>query len=164
MSGVAYGSSASREAVGAVSPLFLMSLPRAGSTLLQRVLAAHPAISTCSETWLLLPLVLALREQGIYTGYSHQTARRALAAFCAELPDGEQSYLDAVAAMATSMYHQASDPGAESFLEKTPRYHLIVDEILRMFPTTRPVVLWRNPLAVVASVQETWSRACWRPD
>jgi len=144
-------------------PLFLMSLPRAGSTLLQRVLAAHPAISTRSETWLLLPLVYALRQHGIYTDYSHRTARAALTAFCAELPGDRQAYLDAVAAMATSLYGQVGDPDAAYFLEKTPRYNLIVDDILQMFTSATPIVLWRNPLAVVASILETWSRGRWRP-
>jgi len=149
--------------VANVAPLFLMSLPRSGSTLLQRVLGAHPGISTSSETWLLLPLIYALREQGIYTEYGHRTARSAITSFCDHLPDGRKEYLDAVAALATSLYGRVSGSGSAYFLDKTPRYNLIVDELLEMFPATRPIVLWRNPLAVVASIEETWSRGQWRP-
>jgi hypothetical protein len=37
------------------TPLFLLSLPRSGSTLAQRILAAHGGIATTSEPWILLP-------------------------------------------------------------------------------------------------------------
>jgi hypothetical protein len=35
--------------------IFLLSLPRSGSTLAQRILAAHEGIATTSEPWILLP-------------------------------------------------------------------------------------------------------------
>jgi hypothetical protein len=140
-----------------------MSLPRAGSTLLQRVLASHPAISTRSETWILLPAVYALRANGTFAEYSHRTALQAMTAFCEELPGNRQAYLDAVATMAMALYQQVSDADATYFLDKTPRYQLIVDELLEMFPSVTPIVLWRNPLAVVASMLETWSAGRWRP-
>jgi len=35
---------------------FLISLPRAGSTLLQRLLMAHSGIASCGEPWLALPM------------------------------------------------------------------------------------------------------------
>ncbi|MBA3701438.1 MAG: sulfotransferase [Rubrobacteraceae bacterium] len=43
------------------TPLFLLSLPRSGSTLAQRFLAAHDAIATASEPWILLPYFYTLR-------------------------------------------------------------------------------------------------------
>jgi hypothetical protein len=41
------------------TPLFLLSLPRSGSTLAQRILAAHAGIATTSEPWILLPYLYA---------------------------------------------------------------------------------------------------------
>jgi hypothetical protein len=35
--------------------VFLISLPRAGSTLLQRLLMGHPLVASCGEPWLALP-------------------------------------------------------------------------------------------------------------
>ena len=52
-----------------VQPIFLFSLPRSVSTLLQRILAKHTAIDTAAEPWVLLPLTSALRSEGIYTSY-----------------------------------------------------------------------------------------------
>ena len=67
-------------------PLFLLCLPRSGSTLVQRVLASHAEIATVSEPWLLLPLLYSIREHGIRAEYWHQTAAQAIADFIEELP------------------------------------------------------------------------------
>lgn len=141
--------------------LFIFSLPRSGSTLLQRVLASHEKISTVAEPWVLLPFVYPLKREGVYTEYSHAEAYDALQDFCAELPQGESDYLGAVRKAVLDLYQQVSDEHAEYFLDKTPRYHLIVDEIIRMFPDGRFIFLWRNPLSVIASIMETWGAGKW---
>ena len=54
-----------------ISPIFLYSLPRSGSTLLQRMLADNPVIATASEPWFLLPIVYSTKSSGVYAEYSH---------------------------------------------------------------------------------------------
>ena len=76
-----------------IRPLFLMSLPRTGSTLVQRVLAAHPGVATASEPWLLLPLLYARREDGIRAEYCHMVAANAIADF-AEAREGGTAAFD----------------------------------------------------------------------
>lgn len=139
-----------------IRPIFIFSLPRAGSTLLQRVIATHSGISTASEPWILLPQFYALRQEGFQAEYGHVTAARALEDFCAILPRTRQGYLDEVREFALRLYRKAAEPRAQYFLDKTPRYHLVVEEIIPLFPDGRFVFLWRNPLAVVASIVETW--------
>jgi hypothetical protein len=39
---------------------------------------------------------------------------------------------------------------ARYFLDKTPRYHYVVDDLFRVFPEAKTIFLWRNPLAIVA--------------
>src|SRR5687767_5281478 len=73
-------------------PLFLFSLPRSGSTLLQRVLAAHPAITTASEPWILLPLIYAYRRGGAYTEYNHVLGSSAVRGFAAQLTGGRGAF------------------------------------------------------------------------
>ena len=81
--------------------------------------------------------------------------------FCAELPGGERDYLDAVARFAGDLYSRVA-PDAEYFLDKTPRYHLIVDRLLDAFgDQARFVFLWRNPLAVAASYLDSWGHGRW---
>ena len=64
-----------------LKPLFIFSLPRSGSTMLQRVLAADSQISSVAEPWVLLPFVYALRGQGASADYNHQTANQGLMDF-----------------------------------------------------------------------------------
>lgn len=144
-----------------VTPLFLLSLPRAGSTLLQRILGAHEEIATAAEPWLLLPFLYSLRSEGVYSEYWHGSAASAIADFCTLLPDGTTSYRAAVRDLVESLYAQASTPRARYFLDKTPRYHLVVDELFEMFPRAKFVFLWRNPLSVAASILDTWGGDGW---
>jgi hypothetical protein len=146
-----------------VRPVFVLSLPRSGSTLLQRMLATHPAIATASEPWLLLPQLYALRERGAAAEYGHRTAARAIADFADALPGGRDDYLAEVRRSTLALYDRAAGDAAW-FLDKTPRYHLVVDEIMALFPDARFVFLWRNPLAVAASMIESFGRGRWNLD
>jgi hypothetical protein len=145
-------------------PIFLLSLPRAGSTLVQRVLAAHPEVSTTPEPWLLLPQVFAMRERGMLAAYGQVPASRALREFAARLPKGDQDYATELRRFVLALYSKASGGRGRYFLDKTPRYHLIAEELRRIFPEARWVFLWRNPLAVAASIVATWGKERWRPN
>lgn len=145
-----------------LKPLFIFSLPRSGSTLLQRVLAADCQIASAAEPWVLLPFVYTLREQGIRAEYSHQLANLALNDFIRALPNGKQDYLSAIGSVMNELYQKVTkDKDARYFLDKTPRYALIADEIIEMFPDGKFIMLWRNPLAVIASMIETWGSGKW---
>ena len=153
-----------RDARGA-RPIFLLSMPRSGSTLVQRVLASHPAISTTSEPWLLMPYLLTASSHPYPSkGDWDRTAAGAIEDFCAALPNGVISYQGAVRSFAERLYAQAADTEATYFIDKSPPYSLFLPELSRTFPDARFVVLWRNPLAVVASVIETFSGGKWEPD
>jgi hypothetical protein len=141
------------------TPIFLFSLPRSGSTLVQRILAAHDDIATMSEPWVLLPHIYALRERGAYAEYNHSVMSMALEDFCRELPNSLDDYLVEVRNFAMRLYGKAAGKEVKYFLDKTPRYHLIVEDIMDVFPDGKFVFLWRNPLSVVASIMETWGAA-----
>ena len=49
--------------VNQVKPVFIFSLPRSGSTLLQRVLTGHSEISSFAEPHFLLPLVGIIKKK-----------------------------------------------------------------------------------------------------
>ncbi len=142
-------------------PVFIFSLPRTGSTLLQRVLGAHSEISTVSEPWILLPLLYARRDTGIYAEYDHGLARGAVDDFIATLPAGGADYDDAVRAFAMRLYERAARPGASLFVDKTPRYHVVAEDVMRIFPDAKSVFLWRNPLAAAASLINTYADGQW---
>jgi len=145
-----------------ITPLFIFSLPRAGSTMTQRILASHPRISTTAETWLLLPLIYTLRNEGVYAKYKHKFMVSAIRDFSSEMPHGINDYLDSMRSFVLSLYGKAANAEAAYFLDKTPRYHLIVDEIIEMFPSAKFIFLWRNPLSVIASITDTFGSGKWR--
>lgn len=144
-------------------PIFLLSLPRSGSTLVQRVIAAHPAVATRPEPWLLLPQFYALRRDGARYEYG-RSGPEALRGFADSLRGGEAGYLNELEEFALRLYGRACDEGERYFLDKTPRYHFIVEELFRTFPRAKFIFLWRNPLAVVASLVQTWRHGGWSVD
>ena len=143
-------------------PIFLFSLPRAGSTLLQRILTSHRKIGATAEPWILLPFVYATRPSGVFSEYSHEQSQMAVADFIETLPNGESSFFSNLGEFVCNLYQGQLRNNESYFLDKTPRYYLIIPEIEKMFPKAKFVFLFRNPLAVMASVIETWNRGTLR--
>jgi hypothetical protein len=148
---------------GDAQPAFIFSLPRSGSTLLQRVLAAHTGIATASEPWLLLPLLGPLRPKVPNPGAWVPAAGENLEDFARLLPAGVEDYEAAVREAALRLYRAAAPPGTRWFLDKSPPYYLIAEEVMRTFPDARFLFLWRHPLSVVASIVETFTGGVWKP-
>ncbi len=132
--------------------IFIISQPRSGSTLLQRVLAGHPDIHTSAETWLMLQPLYALKDDGYRSEYNEQWAGEAVAEFLEHYTDGPDVYDDAIRAFARVLYENAlARTGKHFFLDKTPRYYYVIPELYRIFPRAQFIFLLRNPLAVLAS-------------
>jgi hypothetical protein len=145
----------------AIQPVFLLSAPRSGSTLVQRVLAAHDEVATTSEPWVLLPLLSPLAGELPVTGPREELVSEALHDFVGALPEGDTEYRAGAREMALRLYAAAAGRDEGYFLDKTPLYHLIVDEIAATFPDARLIFLWRSPLAVIASSVELWDDGRW---
>jgi Sulfotransferase family len=145
----------------AITPIFLFSISRSGSTLVQRIIAAHEGVATASEPWLLLPHAYTLRPQGVDAEYVHPLLVTAIEDFASSLPEGDDDYVEELRRFALRLYEKAAGEGDAYFLDKSPPYCLIAEEIMRLFPEGKFVFLWRNPLSVVASLIDTWGP--WRP-
>lgn len=143
--------------------IFIVSQPRSGSTLLQRVLAGHPEIQTSAETWMMLHPVYALRTSGIETEYNSRFAHQGMLEFLEHYTDGEEVHLDAIREWARVIYGNALRKGGKTcFLDKTPRYFFIIPELYRLFPKARFIFLIRNPMAVLASELSTYVNGDWK--
>lgn len=140
-----------------VTPIFLISLPRSGSTLLQKMLGVSPKISTVAEPWILLPLGKMLERHGIVADYWQETCYKALTDLIAELPGGRVEFLELVAGFVRTLYSRIGGrPEAIYFLDKTPRYYLIVPFLSEAFPDAKFLFLFRNPIEVLTSILKTW--------
>jgi hypothetical protein len=142
--------------------VFLISQPRAGSTLLQRILGKHPEVHTVAEPWLMLPLLGVMRGRNGEPDTPIERTPGAIRAFLQTFPDGEEAYLEGVRNMAGHLYACALEhSGRRLFLDKTPRYYQIIPELLGAFAEARFIFLLRNPLAVLHSIVEAWTGWSW---
>lgn len=130
---------------------FLISLPRSGSTLLQRNLAAHPNIQTSAEPWLLLPLLEWRKDLGQRALYNHSVMRAAINEFMDE--ERLQRFREMLRTSLPWIYDAS---GAPLFLDKTPRYSLILDELQATFEESKFIVLTRNPVSIINSMVDAW--------
>ncbi len=144
-----------------IRPIFIFSITRSGSTLVQRIIAAHEGVATVSEPWLLLPFLYTLRSRGVVAEYSHKMVTDAIEDFCEELPRGSDDYRHELHDFVLRLYEKAAGPEATHFVDKTPPYYLVAADIIRLFPEAKFVFLWRNPLSIVASIIETWYGGQW---
>lgn len=140
------------------SPIFIFSLPRAGSTLLQRILMSHEKICSVAEPWLLLPQIFALRKKGMLSKYSSLTANQGISSFIQNLPEGRKDYNESLSKFVYELYEKQCQNQEVYFLDKTPRYYLIIDEIVELFPDAKFIFLFRNPVHIYASIINTWGK------
>lgn len=142
--------------------IFIISQPKAGSTLLQRILAGHEDIQTSAETWLMLHPTYGLRKTGIEADYNANWAAFGVQEFLDNYADGAETYVEGIRSFAQTIYGRVLEKhGKRLFLDKTPRYTMIVDELYELFPKARYVLLIRNPLAILKSELHTYVGEDW---
>jgi hypothetical protein len=139
--------------------VFVVGSPRSGSTMLSRMISSHSLVYGRPEPHLLTPLA----HLGFYANvdkapFDHVLAAESTKEFVADLPNGEQDYVDACRAYADTLYLRmlATRPDKKLFLDKTPAYALVLDFIARIYPKAKFVVLTRHPLAVFSSYAESF--------
>ncbi len=136
--------------------IFLVSQPRAGSTLTQKILAGHPQIHTTAEPWLMLAPLCPATE----APYDVVWAKKGQDQFLAHLPN--DAYDEGLRRMYGYLYDEAlMRAGKAFFLDKTPRYYFILPELAKTFPEAKFIILLRNPLAVLCSIVSTWVGKDW---
>ena len=137
------------------SVIFIISQHRSGSTLLQRILGGHSQVRTGAETFLMLHPLYALKTTGFRAEYREWEARVAVSDYLEHFAGGEETYIDALRAMAAVLYGRGlAGTGKRFFLDKTPRYTNIIPELHRVLPAAKFIFLLRNPLAILRSQLE----------
>jgi hypothetical protein len=134
-----------------ITPIFIFSLPRSGSTLLQKIIASSDEVSTSAEPWIMLPLLYSQKQDGTLSEYSHNKAVAALNDLKQGLLVNSAKYDDILVEFILSIYNGLSDPRSKYFLDKTPRYYLIIDDISKIFPNAKSIFLFRDPMSQLAS-------------
>ncbi|MCP4808994.1 MAG: sulfotransferase [Proteobacteria bacterium] len=138
--------------------IFVLGPPRSGSTLLMRMLSSHTQIYSRPEPHLMTPMAhMGFYDNVDQAAFDQLQAASSLREFVADLPGGEEDYLDALRAYAETMYERmvATQP-KPYFLDKTPAYTLIMPFIAKVFPKAHFVVLTRNPCSVWDSFAQSF--------
>lgn len=143
--------------------LFVISPPRSGSTLLQRMIGSHSEVFTHPEPHLMTPLAhLGYYENVDKAPYDHINSAEAMRLFVEGLPRQEDDYLDALRAYADTLYGRMLAPsGKRFFLDKTPAYGLVLDFMAKVYPDAKYVVLTRHPLAIFSSYANSFFDGNW---
>ena len=131
--------------------VFLLGLPRSGTTLLSVLLNQHPNVHCPSEPWLMLALEALGR-----TPDTDPSDAAVLFHAMQEFLKGDLP-IEAARAYARTAYNaKLAESGRTIFVDKTPRYYLILPFIHQVFPKAKYLMLLRNPLDVAASMKQTW--------
>lgn len=119
---------------------------------------SHEDICSFAEPWILLPQIYALKKEGSLSEYSSHTANIGITDFIKNLPQKEIDYKNALRTFMFELYTKQCRNNEIYFLDKTPRYYLIIDEIVDLFPNAKFIFLFRNPVHVYASIVNTWGK------
>src|SRR5687767_6231161 len=133
--------------------VFLLSTPRAGSTLLGAMLANHSSLCCPNEPWVLLNLY------GLFDSKPQATRspNENLATVALRELLSEKQFCHAARAFALSVYNQKlQQQRKQIFIDKTPRYYQVLSFVDQVFPEAKRIWLMRNPLDVAASYAATW--------
>lgn len=145
------------------TPIFILSLPRSGSTLLQRLLLSSNECSSLGETSLLLRFLGDSNSVTRFANYRESNLELSFRDLRDHYPDFPKKYDEMVHSSMLSLYTFLAED-KKYFIDKTPRYTLIAEEIKRTFPNAKIIVLWRHPLAIASSISKTFFKGKWRFD
>lgn len=139
------------------NPVFIISAPRSGSTLLFHLLSQSPDIWTIgSESHRIYMQFPNLPSPKNASGSGRLFARHADDATAERM---RLIYLALLQDHAGAPLSEALEKGRVSkfvFLEKTPRNALNIEFLLRVFPKARFIFLHRDPRENISSLMEGW--------
>jgi hypothetical protein len=139
-----------------MKPLFLVSLPRSGSTMTQAVLSNHDAIATTPEPWVQLMAASFQRLDLVRAKFDWKLGVEALDA-CAPGQSLVGQAKERLHELADELYTETCErTGATYFLDKTPRYYYILEELYERYPDAKFLILSRNLVSVLLSIYKTW--------
>lgn len=125
------------------TPIFIIGMPRSGSSLLEQILAAHPAIHGAGELLLIKQMIVReFANQGPFPASMATRTPEQLRAM-------GRHYLDATTALA---------PNARRIIDKLPLNFYFAGLIHLMLPNARLIHIRRDPLDTCLSCQTTLFR------
>ena len=116
------------------TPIFVVGLPRSGTTLTERILTSHSQVESIGESFFIRE---AVREMSRVRSEDRMSPEIIAAAAAKDATTVAKSYLDAI---------DYKLGGTAYFVEKFPENALFLGFIAKAFPAGRIVLQTRNPL------------------
>ena len=136
------------------SIIYLISLPRSGSTIIQRIIASSSQVKYVPETWFFISMYQFLENLDGYSEYGYDAAKVALNYHVSSNKKSE--YFDATRNMYRRLY---GDENKEWIIEKTPRNILVMDSLYESLrEDDRIIILHRNNRDILSSYLRYFDR------
>lgn len=139
--------------------IFLISLPRSGSTLTQAVLSNAPEIATTPEPWTQLFVSAFQSKSHVESNFKWGVGLDALSSIPTDEGDGtllENLQEGLCKVEAAFIQSELKRQEAHIFLDKTPRYYYILEDLMHRYPDAHFLVLERDVISVYKSIYQTW--------
>lgn len=128
--------------------IFLLCVPRSGSSLTTTILQNHSKVFATQEMWLLMSLYDLQNSRSAHGG----------SAIINRFYNGvvpKELFHDACRSFANEIYSGFLQRcGGEVVVDKSPRYYYILEFLDALYPASKRIWLIRNPLAVMASYKK----------
>lgn len=153
-----------------VETVFVVGLPRSGTTLLNRTLSSSANIRVLPELWLQLPILNAFSGKDIAATYAQTHVVKACDAL-EQVSRIDKSHITKALINGISTIYQ--DIGIESrknddrithIIDKTPRYCPFTQQMLDYYPGNKFIVITRDPVDIICSIIKTWCGGRWKLD
>lgn len=135
------------------TPVFVVGLPRSGTTLIERILSSHSKVESVGESYF---MQVVLKQESRVKSAESMNPEVIVAAAKKDIRRIASAYMDAIA------YKFGDKP---YFVEKFPENFLYLGFIAKAFPHCRIVYLNRNPLdSCFAMFKQSFFRYAYRLD
>jgi len=101
------------------------------------------------------------RNESVISEYEHHLFMRSYDDLEKEGIDKDGLSSALINAVSEVYYQRVSTPSAKVFIDKTPRYSVICNEIIKDFSNDYHILLFRHPLACVSSMINTFGGGNW---
>jgi len=95
--------------------------------------------------------------------YDHQLAQIAINDLVKSLDGKDDEWAACIRGFSDQVYASLSSDSSKLFIDKTPRYFLILPFLEKVYPDAKYIFLFRQPLAVMASIVKAWNYGRFMP-
>ncbi|NMP17531.1 tetratricopeptide repeat-containing sulfotransferase family protein [Thalassotalea sp. Y01] len=121
-------------------PIFIVGMPRSGTTLVEQILAAHSKVTTTDELPYIERIAMQIQKHGYGNGINNLTA-------------AQIAHYRAIYLQQASQYFAAD---VEVFIDKNPNNFIHIGLIKTLFPEAKVINMVRNPVDNAFSVYKQY--------